>query len=379
MAQSPSLPDSIDPSSPVPQSTGHLQTITYAPSSIEITDQLHGQTYTITEPPLLALLRSSTLLRLFSVGQHGITSLFELTPLVTRLEHSIGAMLLVRHVGGSVAEQASALLHDISHTVLSHVVDWAMCERGESYHEVHKDRFVATTDLPALLSQYGLGDERDGGSVLHEERFPLVERDSPRLCADRLDYGLRDSVAFGKLSISGAQSVVASLRAFPDTTSPERALVIDNPEAALLLARAYLASDRDIWSNPAHVRMARRAGTLIGDVVQSGRLDDSVLWTMSDKEFWVALRGAANEEERVVMDEIEGNASLKCPGAIPKQTKVRTIDPDVLDQDGTGIKTLSEVSPVYKKEREEYLASKDRLKQAAERGEEVNGTEVVGA
>lgn len=364
MALSPKLPDTIDPSSPSPQATGHLQMITYGPDSITIQDELHGQSYDITEPPLLDLLRSSVLLRLFSVGQHGITGLFELTPLVTRLEHSIGAMLLVRRVGGSVPEQASALLHDISHTVLSHVMDWALCGAGESYHEVHKQRFVDTTELPALLDRHSLGDGRpDGPGVLHEEEFPLVERDAPRLCADRLDYGLRDSVAFGKLSRPDAQVIVSSLCAWPDTTSPERALVLDDPEAAAILARAYLASDRDIWSNPAHVRMASRAGALIGAVVSSGRLPDDVLWTMSDKEFWVALRSAANPEEQETMDEIEAEATLECPGKIPPQTKVRTIDPDVL-VDG-GLKPLTEVCPEYKRERDEYIASRNALKCAA--------------
>lgn len=361
MALSPSLPDTIDPTSSSPQQTGFLQVIEYGPDAITIRDELHGVPYTITEPPLLDLLRSSVLLRLFSVGQHGITGLFELTPLVTRLEHSIGAMLLVRRVGGSVPEQASALLHDVSHTVLSHVMDWALCADGESYHEVHKQRFVDTTELPALLDRHGLGDSRvEGPSVLHEESFPLVERDAPRLCADRLDYGLRDSVAFGKLSREGAQAVVAALRAWPGTTSAERALVIDSPEAAALLARAYLASDRDIWSNPAHVRMASRAGALIGAVVSSGRLPDDVLWTMSDKDFWVALRGAANEEERKTMDEIEAEATLVSPGKIPPQTKVRTIDPDVL-VDGQ-LRPLTTICPEYKVERDEYIASRNALK-----------------
>lgn len=374
MAQSIELPEAIDPTSPAPQATGHLQTITYGSDSITIDDELHDQTYVITEPPLIDLLRSPALLRLYTVGQHGITGLFELTPLVTRLEHSIGALLLVRRAGGSLAEQASALLHDVSHTVLSHVMDWALCEQGESYHEVHKDRFVQTTDLPKLLSEHGLGDERDGGSVLHEEAFPLVERDAPRLCADRLDYGLRDSVAFGKLSRPAAQSIVASLRAWPDTRSPERALVLESPDAALVLARAYLASDRDIWSNPAHVRMASRAGALIGSVVTSGRLDDSVLWTMSDKEFWVALRQAANDQERRAMDEIESEASLKCPGGIPPQTKVRTIDPDVL-VDG-GLRPVSEICDKYKRERAEYIASRDALKREGLRWRE-NGQLVL--
>jgi hypothetical protein len=36
---------------------------------------------------------------------------------VTRYEHSVGAMLAVRRLGGNLEAQASALLHDVAHTV----------------------------------------------------------------------------------------------------------------------------------------------------------------------------------------------------------------------------------------------------------------------
>ena len=70
--------------------------------------------------------------------------------------------------------------------------------------------------------KHGLADLRP----LHEDLFPLVEYAAPHLCADRLDYSLRDSVAFEKLSLEDARRVFASLRAHPDCRSEERKLVL---------------------------------------------------------------------------------------------------------------------------------------------------------
>jgi hypothetical protein len=105
---------------------------TSQPSSID--DAIHGS-FTIIEPVLVDLLLSKPVERLRHVLQHGITGLLGMTPspAITRHEHSVGAMLLVRRAGGSIEAQAAALLHDIAHTALSHVVD------GVFGYVVHED------------------------------------------------------------------------------------------------------------------------------------------------------------------------------------------------------------------------------------------------
>jgi HD superfamily phosphohydrolase len=78
--------------------------------------------------------------RLHGVLQHGITGLIGLTQPITRYEHSVGAMLLVRQLGGSLREQIAALLHDVSHTAFSHVIDYVLNDHdGQSYHDEMKE------------------------------------------------------------------------------------------------------------------------------------------------------------------------------------------------------------------------------------------------
>jgi HD superfamily phosphohydrolase len=78
-------------------------------------DELYGRVE-ITEPVLLDLIASEAMQRTKGISQHGITALLGITPPFSRFDHSLGAMLLVRHLGASVKEQIAALLHDISHT-----------------------------------------------------------------------------------------------------------------------------------------------------------------------------------------------------------------------------------------------------------------------
>jgi HD superfamily phosphohydrolase len=339
---------------PLPNA-GVFQSIDVNKNSIIIHDKLYGE-HTITEPVLVQLLQCPELVRLKGVCQHGITGLLGFTPQVTRFEHSVGAFLLVRKVGGSLEEQVAALLHDVSHTALSHVIDYALSKPGEgSFHEVHKARYLKKTTLPEILTQHGFGDLK----AFEEDLFPLVEMPSPQLCADRLDYSLRDTVAFGKLSMEDAQQVFATLRAFPSASSPRRLLVLGNPQLALTLARAYMAADRDVWSNRAHVDIYKRTGQIIGELVKQGFVEEEALWSLSDKAFWALLRHQATPEISLSMDRLETEGLPREEGLkLPQFTKIRTIDPDVCEDPQGKPSPLSMVLPEWGLERHQYILSR---------------------
>jgi HD superfamily phosphohydrolase len=90
---------------------------------MEIVDRIYGVVQ-IDEPVLLDLMQSAAMRRLQGVLQHGISGLLGVTRPTSRFEHSIGVMILVSRLGASLDEQIAALLHDVSHTAFSHVVDY---------------------------------------------------------------------------------------------------------------------------------------------------------------------------------------------------------------------------------------------------------------
>src|SRR5436305_11148738 len=119
-------------------------------------DPIYGRER-VDEPVLLDLLASAALGRLRGVLQHGVTALLGITQPITRYEHSVGVMLLVRRVGGGLREQVAALLHDVSHTAFSHVIDHVFHDQGtQSSHERQKEWWTARTDVPAVLARHGL-------------------------------------------------------------------------------------------------------------------------------------------------------------------------------------------------------------------------------
>lgn len=322
--------------------------------ALVIRDKIYGDEL-VQEDVLLELLQSPEVQRLRGICQHGVTGFLGLTPQVTRLEHSVGAFILVRRVGCSVEEQIAALLHDISHTTLSHVIDHALSRPGEdSYHEAHKARYLRTTQLSDILSRHQVTQD-----VFKEELFPLVEMPSPQLCADRLDYALRDAVSFGKLSLEDAKKVVCSLRAFPDATVEGRLLVLDDPNIALILSRAYINVDKDVWSNPGHIDVYERTGEVIGDLVRRGIVPEDVLWEVSDLEFWALLRAAASPEQLRAIERLEkeGIPDTKYL-QLPRDAKIRTLDPDIWQRREQKPTPLSVVLPIWASQRQQYIMNR---------------------
>lgn len=58
---------------------------------------------------------------------------------------------------------------------------------------------------------------------------------------------------------------------------------------ALTLSRAYITTDKDVWSSPAHIDIYQRTSRVIGELVQTGSVDDTVLWKVSDADFGICF------------------------------------------------------------------------------------------
>jgi len=168
-------------------------------------DRIYGK-IKIEEPVILELIKSPSLQRLKGIDQAGYLPLLSKLldfpyPKVKhdRFEHSLGVFILLKKFDASLEEQIAGLIHDVSHPVFSHCIDYALTEGSEKNHtyqdKIHKE-FVRKSEIPAILQKY----EIDFDYILGKHNFPLSERELPDLCADRLDYSLRTAFIFREAS-----------------------------------------------------------------------------------------------------------------------------------------------------------------------------------
>ena len=313
-----------------------------------LTDRVYGKVE-ITHPVLFDLLGTRAVQRLGGVLQHGITALIGVTRPTTRLEHSLGVMALVQRLGGGLEEMIAALLHDVSHTAFSHVIDYVFHSHdSQGYHEEHKEAFMAGSDIPPVLARYGLNWQ----DYLHEEQYSLLEQPSPALCADRLDYFLRDSLDLGLATAAEVQQVLAHLVPW------DGKIVVNERDTARWMGETFIAADQASWANFREVGLYELAAIAIRRGLEIGAISEADLWT-TDREAWEKLLNCPDHELQAFLRKVSPETQFVWDESAPTfwvGTKLRTIDPHVLsDRCAT---PLSELDPDFAERRWEYLKSK---------------------
>lgn len=311
-------------------------------------DPIYGDV-AIEESVLLDLIQSQAVQRLHHVLQHGITGLIGLTSPITRFEHSVGAMLLVRRLGGSIREQIAALLHDVSHTAFSHVIDYVLDGHDDqSYHDEMKEVYMATTDLPDILGRHTY----NWADFIDEAAFSLLEQPSPRLCADRIDYFLRDCVGLGLAEQADIDRAVAHLLVVNGR------IALNDLSVARWFGNTFMQADDASWANFREVGLyeltaqAIRRGLEIGVIVQ----DD--FW-LTDAVLWHKLQNAADAQLQALLAQVTLETQFVWDEANPTfivSTKLRAIDPDVWHEGE--LRPLSTLDPKFATQREAYLSRK---------------------
>ncbi|MED3691704.1 HD domain-containing protein [Peribacillus butanolivorans] len=173
---------------------------------MKVIDEIYGEF--IIEPVLEELINCQTIQRLKKVHQGGASYLVNKQWNGTRYEHSVGVMLLVRQLGGTIEEQIAGLLHDVSHTAFSHVIDYVFDTKDEDYHEKIFNQVVEGSDIPTILAKYNL----DYKKIMDDlSQWKILEQPLPELCADRIDYTLRDMFHCGIISLEEIQTFLSHL------------------------------------------------------------------------------------------------------------------------------------------------------------------------
>jgi hypothetical protein len=315
---------------------------------VHYVDDVHGSAE-IDDPILLDLIASQAVQRLRGILQAGITALLGITHPTTRFDHSLGVMLVVRNLGGSVEEQIAALLHDVSHTAFSHVIDHVFDSADrQSFHDDQKEAYLAATDVPAICARHGY-DWRD---FLHEEAFPLLEQPAPALCADRVDYFLRDALHLRILSQPQVAHILQHL------TVHDGRIVFTTQAAARLAADHYMKTDEACWANFWEVGLYELTARAIRRGLDVGALTMDDIWGI-DADAWAKLTAHPDPELRRRMALVSAETHIVWDEQHPTfrvSTKLRTLDPAVLVNGSAA--PLSQLDPAYGRKRDSYLVSK---------------------
>ncbi|MBM7691186.1 HD superfamily phosphohydrolase [Peribacillus deserti] len=280
-----------------------------------VKDSLYGE-FNL-EQVFYDLISTEAVQRLKYIHQGGASYLVNPSWNVTRYEHSIGVMLLVRKLGGSVREQIAGLIHDISHTAFSHVIDVVMKNPNQDYHDQIFPDIFYNSEIPDVLLKHGFAPEE----ILPIDQWPLLEQPLPDLCADRIDYTLRDLLSYKKISAAEKDSFLSEL------TVMDNRICIKNLKAAEWFAGAYYKEVIDFFLDPLNVFGYAVLSDLITEAltkeiltISDLRKNDEVVWNiLSSSKDSVIVSKREQLSKRIVLDVKNYDYHTK--------KKIRIIDP----------------------------------------------------
>lgn len=252
-----------------------------------VIDTLYGSC-TITEPIIIELLEHPMMLRLKEIHQYGVDHYVIKESDYNRYDHSVGVFMLLRKFNRPLNEQVAGLLHDISHTVFSHVGDWIFGKGDQinSYQDDHHEQFLKESGIENVLQKHGFSIE----DIHHKDNhaFQALEQPLPDICADRLEYNLRGGLIERMLTHDDIKAIVEDIQ-FQDGT-----WFFTHAELAKKFALCPLYMTEHVWTSPASVMISSWTGSMLKIALDKHILSYDEIHFSTDDHVWRKLT-ACNE------------------------------------------------------------------------------------
>ena len=314
---------------------------------MKIVDKVYG-VVEVNEAVIAELVGSKPLQRIKGLNQAG-SQLIQTEVTHTRYDHCVGVMLLLRHFGASLEEQIAGLLHDVPHTAFSHTADFVFGSKDQTYHEKFLKKIVFESEIPGVLANHNI----DAHFVTDDANFSLLEQPIPALCADRIDYFLRDLLEWHRPSAE-IESYLQSLTTFRGV------FVFNNQATAKKFGLAFMKQCREVWNGPKTLL----AFELTAKAIKQG-LDKKILTEddLFETDHFVIEKLAKNADRQLqeTLDLLTPEIKFVEDPAnfdLHSRGKLRYVDPAVLIDGHTTI--LSELDPDYAEEIEKHALSVQR-------------------
>ena len=310
-------------------------------------DNIYGSCK-IDEPVLLDIINSQPMQRLKGVNQYGpvvfLPSENKWSRFTTsRFEHSIGVCLLLREFNASLEEQISGLLHDIAHTAFSHVGDYFFNKHiAQTHHEDIMHDFVMNSELTPMLEKHGFDAEK-----VIKQRFSRVKTDYPDICADRIDFLLRDALIFGAISRDDINKILNSLAIHKNN------FAFINAESAKMFGEKFMKMHANFWFSPYWAALFQVTVEMLNIAMDEKLITENDMLA-TDRQVFEKLKSSRNAgiERRLLLARNMSAVADKNNYDYHIKAKIRYADPLVM---GSSISRLSELDNAYKKELSEFI------------------------
>lgn len=320
-------------------------------------DRVYGQARL--DDVIVELITTPDMQRLGGISQQGWNYLMMPRTNTSRLEHSIGVALLLKRLGAPQEEQIAGLLHDVPHSAFSHLADWVFDNiLKEDYHERFKERSICSPHIHTVLERYGF----DTKKILGATESKILDAPLPEICADRVDYCLRDIQVFGVLPRETKNAIL------DDLVVCDGELAFTGVEGARAFATNYMRADATIWRSPNTLAAMQIMSDVLRDALHRGAIKEADFF-LTDDALYEKLRASGKSGDggilykltmltpnfKAVEDKRDYDWHIRAKvRAVDPKIKIKTDAAEGRDRDNNGVTRLSVLDDAYRGEMERF-------------------------
>lgn len=313
--------------------------------AIILYDHFYGR-FVIDQPVLIELLQCKTLTRLKGISQGGYYPGCAIQKVnFTRYDHSIGVFLLLRKFNASLAQQIAGLIHDVSHCPFSHTIDYVYKdverEKAQDGQDRKHESFVKASEIAEILARHKF----DIDFILDDKNFPLKENQVPQICADRIDYCLRDCYYSLGISIEQIKSIVNSL------VVVNSEFMFDNYQSALAFAEGFRWCNQHIWCDFSTAIAFSTMGKILKIALDNRILTIDQVYQSDNNQVIEILKRCKNNQIISYLQMLNNDVQFFVAGEQDRKQQVfcktRKVNPKFLDNGN--ILTVTDRNPLYKR------------------------------
>lgn len=304
--------------------------------------------FEVTEPILIDLFKHPVMERIKHVEQYGPRCYVDKKiQSYSRYDHCVGVWALLRLYGASLQEQVAGLLHDVSHTVFSHVGDYLFKNSSQlhSYQDSIHAWYLAKFDLPELCAKHGMSFD----ALMHKDQaYAMLEQDLPNLCADRIEYNIKAALMNGFIKRDEVKTLLSFLK------YEDGHWFFTDVRYACLLGKASLNGTLHEWGGPAVYTIDRNAAYALERAMEINLVSFDEVHFSQDNIIWERLCASSDPIIQACMNKMQKFNDqfvlVKADdGGDFIKTKYRGIDPLIKTTDGK-LERLTLVDEVYAQE-----------------------------
>ena len=201
---------------------------------------------------LIKYLDTPSLIRLKKIGyfcgmDYASKDIYNFSTYISRYTHSLTTALLTYKISSDRKATLAGLFHDVGTPCFSHVIDYMNKDyANQESTEEYTERIVLSD---SYLKQYLLKDGVSANEIIDFKKYSLVDSARPKLCTDRLDGIMLNSLGWTKtISKQDIKDILNSIAIYINEEGKEE-IGFTNYEVASKVVELSDTIDRYCHSN----------------------------------------------------------------------------------------------------------------------------------